>query len=176
MKRFGIFMGIILMLLSLCACETQEEVVYAQRLLPEPESIKVVSGNSNKITYEKTDANFEKLYAAFQTNWWKMMGEDGLTEVSSLKSIKTTANRTYLEAGGTIVYFLYPDAISWTLDNGSTLDIRLIAFILPDSTAAEGPVAGEFTVAKEILGNNEGLYTYYYPQEIAGGFWKFLMH
>ena len=175
MKQLRILISVLLILL-LCACAKQEPVEYAQRLLPEPESIEVHSGNGNAITYEKTDENYEKLYAAFQTNWWKMLGENGLTEVTSLKAIKTTANRTYLELGGTIVYFLYPDAITWTQDNGNTLEIRMIAFILPDSTDAAGPIKGEFTVAEETLGNNEGLYTYYYPEEIGNGFWTFLMH
>jgi len=176
MKQVRILAVLLALLLLLCACGTQEDVEYAQRLLPEPESIEVVSGNGNSITYEKTDENYEKLYAAFQANWWKMMGEDRFTEVSSLKAIKTTANRTYLELSGTIVYFLYPNAIPWTLDNGNTLDIRLVAFILPQSTDTEGSVEGDFTVAEEALGNNQGLYTYYYPQEIASGFWEFLMH
>ena len=96
--------------------------------------------------------------------------------LNSLKAIKTTSDRTYLTSGDTIVHFLYPDSITWTKDNADTLNIRLIAFILPAPTDAEGLAEGAFTVAEEVLGNNEGLYTYYYPEEIAGGFWKFLMH
>ena len=175
MKQIRILLTVFLCALVLCACGSEKDVAYVQRLLPAPESIAVLSGNGSTLTYEKTDEKYEKIYAALSENWWKTMEDGTLTDVTSLKSLKTTSDRTYLQSEDTIVQFLYPDTIAWTQDDGSTLNIQLVAFVMPQSVDADSPVEGYFTVAKETLGYNEGLFTYYYPPEIASSFWGFVI-
>lgn len=175
MRKVCLFTMIFLMLL-LCGCEKQEDVEYVQRLLPEPASI-VVSLSSTELTYEPGCEEYQLLMDALSPNWWKTMGEDGLTDAASVNDLRTSSTEVYRQNDETFVEFMYPDAIQWTQDDGSSLDIRMIVFRIPRAKEASEPVEGCFLISKtDSYLDTEGLYTYYYPAELANGFWDYLLH
>ena len=92
------------------------------------------------------------------------------------EQLKTTAWRTYREVGDTIVCFQYTEnPITWEYADGDKTLIQTIAFVLPEKNWSEENTKGFFLISKtEQIGINEGLYTYYYPPEIAGDFWGFI--
>ena len=62
--------------------------------------------------------------------------------------------------------------------NGKTSkEIGLVTFLMPPRTETTEADKGFFMVSKGTeVGINEGLFTYYYPPEVASGFWDFLVH
>ena len=175
MRKVCLVTMIFLMLL-LCGCEKQEDVEYAQRLLPEPASI-VVSLSSTELTYEPDSEEYRILMDALSPNWWKTMGEDGLTDAASVKELRTSSTEVYRQNDETFVELMYPDGTQWTQDDGSVLDIRMIVFRIPRTQDASEPVEGCFLISKtDSYMDTEGLYTYYYPAELANGFWDYLLH
>lgn len=165
-----------LVFLILAGCAQEESVEYVQRLLPEPASV-VVSLGSTDLTYGPDSEQYQKLVASLTPNWWKIQGEQGLVEASSVKELKTTSDRTYRRNDDTFVRFLYPDGIQWTQDNGESIAIQTIVFLIPNTEDALLDVEGFFTISRtEDWGINEGLFTYVYPAEMANGFWDYLLH
>ena len=112
MRKVCLVTMIFLMLL-LCGCEKQEDVEYAQRLLPEPASI-VVSLSSTELTYEPDSEEYRILMDALSPNWWKTMGEDGLTDAASVKELRTSSTEVYRQNDETFVELMYPDGTQWT--------------------------------------------------------------
>lgn len=176
MKSVRILTAALLSALLLAGCKQEASVEYVQRLLPEPASI-VVSLGSTDLTYEPDSEQYRLLVDSLTPNWWKVQGERGLIDASSVKELKTTSDRTYRRDDDTFVQFLYPDTIQWTQDNGESIAIQAIVFLIPDAEDALLDVEGFFTISKtEEWGYNEGLFTYYYPAEMANGFWDYLLH
>ncbi len=167
----------ILALYLFTACGKEEPETYSQAVLPAPDRIVVNSINSN-ITYEPGSENYEKLCTALSANWW-LTGEDGtdLKKVTSLKALKTTSDDTMRHSAGDIILLIYEqEPLAWYVTGEERLDIRTVGFVVPEGNeAAQTPVKGCFLVSQtEEWGNNEGLYTYFYPPEIANGLWEFL--
>ncbi len=176
MKKCTIFA--ILMVFLLTACGQKEPETYSQATLPAPDRVTVNSVNSN-ITYEPGSENYEKLYEALRANWW-LTGEDGsdLKAVTSLEALKTTSDDTLRHTAGDIVFFLYEEnPIAWDVTAEEQISIALIGFVIPEvEQASELPVKGHFLAAQtQDWGlHNEGLYTYFYPPELANDLWSFL--
>lgn len=176
MKPVRIFAAVLLSLLFITGCSRERSVEYAQRQLPEPVSI-TVSLSDTDLTYGPESEEYRKLVDSLTPNWWKIQGERGLEEASSVKALKTTSDRTYRRGDDTFVQFLYPDTIQWTQDNGESIAIQSIVFLIPNTENALLDVEGFFTISQtEEFGDNEGLFTYYYPAEMANGFWDYLLH
>lgn len=176
MKSVRILIAVLLTVLLLVGCKQEEAVEYAQRILPEPASI-VISLAGTELTYEPDSEEYRLLMDALSPNWWKTMGEDGLTDVTSVKELRTSSTEVYRQNDETFVELMYPEGIQWTQDDGSVLDIRMIVFRIPRAADATEPVEGSFVISKtDSYMDTEGLYTYYYPAELASDFWDYLLH
>ena len=156
--------------------------VYSQELLPDPDRI-YIDVDGTDIIYEKDTEVYRRLVEVFRANWWKYTQEDldiapddALVAPFAPEQLKTTAWRTYREVGDTIVCFQYAeDPITWEYTDGEIIAIQTIGFVLPEKNWSEENTKGFFLISKtEQIGINEGLYTYYYPPEIAGDFWGFI--
>ena len=171
--------------LLLCGCQKGGNEDFTQRILPAPEKIEIRSANST-VEYLPESSDYQKIYNAILPNWWKTTGDnkaetasnDALFSAEAPGQLKTTTNRTYRESGDTLLCFLYEtQPLSWVNPTGPATEIQMIAFLLPTPSAAEENVKGVFTISKTTdIGTNEGLFAYYYPPEIASGFWDFLLH
>lgn len=116
-------------------------------------------------------------------NWWKYTEEDletasysDLVTPIAPEVLKTTSWRTYRETGDTIVCFQYTEnPIIWENAEGEMTSIRTIGFVLPEKNWSEDNTKGFFLISKsDEIGINEGIYTYYYPPELANHFWDFV--
>ena len=158
---------------------------YPQKELPTPDRIQVQTGSS-VVSYEPDSEEYAKIWDALRPNWWKTAADtpetaatDTLFIAESPAQLKTTSNRTYLEEGDTLVCFFYESTpLKWVEPDGKTSKkIGLVTFLMPPRLETTEAVRGFFLVSKGTeVGINEGLFTYYYPPEIASGFWDFLVH
>ena len=181
MKKYLIFL--LALLLTGCGHAKGGNEAFTQRELPTPDRIQIQTGNS-VVSYEPESEEYAKVWDALRPNWWKTAADtpetaadDALFLAESPAQLKTTSERTYLENGDTLVCFFYEDApLKWVEPNGkSSLDIGLVTFLMPPRTESSENVKGFFMVSKGTeVGINEGLFTYYYPPEIAAGFWSWL--
>lgn len=183
-KKLAYILAFLSLLTLLTACEKGGDVEYMQKVLKEPEVIEVFTGSA-VVTYEKGSDEYQKIWDTLSPNWWLTAKDtpdtapsDALSLADGPASLKTTTNRTYVASDDTIVKFLYEEApVQWYQEDGSKLDIQLIAFLLPPAADSADNVKGCFTVSQtDSIGVNEGQFTYYYPAEVAAGFWNFLVH
>ncbi len=175
MKTKCLFLLLVCILLT--ACGAQEPMEYAQAVLPAPERIEV-DGGSSVITYEPDSENYQKLFASLSANWW-LTGGSGtdLEAVTSLEALKTTTYDTNRHSVGDIVFFIYEkEPIAWDVTEEERISVSCIGFVVPEAEQeSEIPVKGTFLVSQTMnWGTNEGLYTYFYPPEIANDLWGFL--
>lgn len=185
MKRWITVLLFTALLLSSCARPKGGNEDFTQKELPTPDRIQVQTGSS-VVIYEPESAEYAKIWDALRPNWWKTVAEtpdtasvDALFLAESPAQLKTTSERTYLENSDTLICFFYESSpLKWVEPNGkTTLDIGLVTFLMPSRTESTENVRGFFMVSKGTeIGINEGLFTYYYPPEIASGFWEFLVH
>lgn len=185
MKRWAVLFLLLSILFSGCAKPKGGNEEFVQKDLPAPERIQVQTGSS-VVVYEPESEEYTKIWEAFRPNWWKTAadtpetaGTDALFSAKSPAQLKTVSNRTYLENGDTLVCFFYEHTpLKWVEPNGKTSkEIHLVTFLLPPRTKATENVRGFFIVSNGMeIGINEGLFTYYYPPEVAAGFWDFLVH
>ena len=184
MKRFFIFCLALLMLAG-CAQPKGGNEAYTQKDLPQPDRIEVRSGDTVTEFLPESE-EYQKIFTAIAPNWWKTAADtpdtaptNTLFMAQSPNQLKTTSDRTYVQGGDSFLCFCYDTApLTWVAGNGkSKLEIRTVAFLLPSPTKATENVKGICLISKtEDIGINEGLFTYYYPPEIANGFWDFMYH
>ena len=81
-----------------------------------------------------------------------------------------------MDISDTIICFQYTEnPIVWENAKGEEICIQTIGFVLPEKPHSEDNTRGFFLISEtEQIGINEGLYTYYYPPEIANDFWDFV--
>lgn len=185
MKRWITFFLLCSLILSGCAKPKGGNEDFVQKELPTPDRIQVETGSS-VVIYEPESEEYARIWDALRPNWWKTAAEtpdtapdDALFMAESPAQLKTTSGRTYLENGDTLVCFFYENTpLKWVEPNGKTAkEIHLVTFLMPPRTESSENVRGFFMVSKATeIGINEGLFTYYYPPEMASGFWDFLVH
>lgn len=155
---------------------------YPQAMFRNPDRIEILTTN-NTIVYEKATEKYHRILNALRPNWWKYTEEDLETAPDELlipppapESLRTSANRTTMELSDTLIRLFYTsDPIRWENYEGETIPIEIITFVLTGKSDSPENTRGYFTITREEnIGYNEGLYTYYYPPEIAQDFWKFL--
>lgn len=156
--------------------------IYSQAVLQEPDRIYIdVSGTDS--VYEKDSPVYQRLFKALQKNWWKYIPEDletapdeRLISPAAPELLKTNTWRTYVELSDTIICFQYTqNPILWENADGEQTMIETIGFVLPEQSWSGENTRGFFLISTtEHIGINEGLYTYYYPPEIAEDFWEFI--
>lgn len=184
MKRWTTILLCIMFLLTGCAQPKGGNEDFTQKELPTPDRIQVQTGSS-VVIYEPESAEYIKIWDELRPNWWKTAADtpetaadDALFPAESPAQLKTTSDRTYADNSDTFVCFFYDSPLKWVEPNGKTaLDIGLVTFLMPPRTESTENVRGFFMVSNGTeIGINEGLFTYYYPPEIASGFWDFLVH
>jgi len=190
-KKPGFIIGIIsLLLCGILAVgfltnpvkEYEYGKTYSQAELRAPDKIEILTTN-NTIVYEKNTEKYHRVLDALRKNWWKYTEEDLETTPDDLliappapEALRTSANRTTMELSDTLICLFYTsDPIRWENYEGETIPIEIITFVLTGKSDSPENTRGYFTITREEnIGYNEGLYTYYYPPEIARDFWKFL--
>lgn len=185
MKKWINFFLLTALFLTGCAQTKGGNEGYTQKELPSPDRIQIQTGSS-VVIYEPDSEEYTKIWDALRPNWWKTAADtpetaalDSLFMAESPAQLKTTSNRTYLKEGDTLVCFFYESTpLKWVEPDGKTSkEIGLVTFLIPPRTETTEAVRGFFLVSKGTeVGINEGLFTYYYPPEIASGFWDFLIH
>jgi len=184
MKRWMTILLFLSLLLTSCAQPKGGNEDFTQKELPTPNRIQVQTGSS-VVTYEPESAEYAKIWDALRPNWWKTAADtpetavdDSLFLAESPAQLETTSDRTYAENNDTFVCFFYDSPLKWVEANGKTVkEIHLVTFLMPPRTESTENVRGFFMVSNGTeIGINEGLFTYYYPPEIASGFWDFLVH
>jgi len=174
------------LLLLLCGCNAKGgNDDFTQKDLPAPDRIEIRTGSST-VEYLPESGEYQKIYSAFLPNWWKTTGDnksetapsETLFAAEAPGQLKTTADQTYRESSDILLCFLYETVpFSWVNPTGPATEIRLVAFLLPNSVDTEENVKGIFTVSQtEDISTNEGIFAYYYPPEVASGFRDFLSH
>lgn len=155
---------------------------YSQSELKAPDKIEILTTN-NTITYEKDTEKYHRVLDALRKNWWKYTEDELETAPDELliappapEALRTSTNRTTMELSDTLIRLFYTsDPIRWETYEGETITIEVITFVLTGKSDSPENTRGYFTITREEnIGYNEGLYTYYYPPEIAQDFWKFL--
>lgn len=155
---------------------------YSQEDLRAPDRIEILTTN-NTIVYEKDTEKYHRVLDALRKNWWKYTQDDLETAPDELliappapEALRTSANRTTMELSDTLIRLFYTsNPIRWETYEGESIPIEIITFVLTGKSDSPENTRGYFTITQEEnIGYNEGLYTYYYPPEIARDFWKFL--
>lgn len=184
MRRWITTLLCITLFLTGCAQPKGGNEDFTQKELPTPDRIQVQTGPS-VVVYEPESDEFSKIWDAMRPNWWKTAAEtpetaatDALFLAESPAQLETISDRTYADNSDTFVCFFYDSPVKWVESNGKTAkEIHLVTFLMPPRTESTENVRGFFMVSKGTeIGINEGLFTYYYPPEIASGFWDFLVH
>lgn len=184
MKRIFVICLALLMLAG-CAQPKGGNEDYTQKELPQPDRMTVHSGGTVTEFLPESE-EYQKIFAAIAPNWWKTAADtpdtapaETLFMAQSPNQLKTTSNRTYAQSDDSFLCFRYDTTpLTWVEGNGrTTLEIRTVAFLLPSPAKATENVKGFCLISTtEEYGINEGLFTYYYPPEIASGFWDFVYH
>lgn len=159
------------------------EKVYPQSVLKDPDSIYIDVSGTDRV-FEKDTEVYKSLTEAFRKNWWKYTQDNADTASDAAlitppapEELKTTSWRTYVDISDTIICFRYKEnPILWEYSDGKKTEIRTIGFVLPEKTWSEENTRGFFLISRtDHIGYNEGIYTYYYPAEIANDFWDFVI-
>lgn len=183
MKKWIVFFLFSLLLMG-CSQKKGGNEDFVQKELPTPDRIQVQTGSS-VVVYEPESEAFSRIWDALRPNWWKTAAEtpetaasDSLFTAESPAQLRTTSDRTYANNSDTFVCFFYDTPLKWVEANGKTSkEIHLVTFLMPPRTETAENVRGFFMVSNGTeIGINEGLFTYYYPPEVASGFWDFLVH
>ena len=178
------FIGILSALLFLlCGCNSKGgNEDFTRKVLPAPERMEVQTSNAT-VEYFPDSPEYSKIYAALQPNWWKTAAEkpdtapdNALFMAESPEQLRFQSDRTYAESGDTFLYFYYEkEPFTWVNPTGPDFKLEAVAFLLPNRVESEENVKGCFlTMEKTDAGYIDGLFTYYFPPEIAVSFWDFV--
>lgn len=181
-KRILVLCLAFLLLLSGCNAKGGNED-FTQKILPAPDRMEVKNSNSTVEYLPETD-EYQKLFTAIQPNWWKTTSDskeettpdEKLFMAESPEQLRFKSDRTYAENGDTFLYFYYEkEPFTWVNPTGPDSQLTAIAFLLPNRVESEENVKSCFMTLKESDFNSmEGLFTYYFPPEIAASFWDFV--
>ena len=156
--------------------------VYPQSHLQKPDYIEVFSGNGESIVHEKGTEKYDRILEVLKRNWWKytpedldMASDEALIPVPAPEAIRTTSWKRYVESSDDMVKLIYAsDPVLWENANGESMEIRMIAFLLPEKGESEGNTKRYFILSRAIdFSDPAGTYSYYYPPELAHDFWRF---
>lgn len=181
MRRNVCIIFFIVFCLFICGCDSAEVEIYPQSILAKPDSIQAENGSSVLI-YEKGEETCEALYAVLTQNWWMTAeGEPAVAENADLMMVGTvdelvaTSESMDRHSDDIIISFCYDrEPLQWAKSDGTILDIKRVAFVIPEYTEGGSNVHGFFTISRtENIGINEGVFTYYYPAEMVERFWNY---
>ncbi len=170
-----------LLLLSGCNAKGGNED-FTQKVLPAPDRMEVKNSNST-VEYLPETEEYQKLFAAIQPNWWKTavnkpdtVPTEDLFMAESPEQLRFRSDRTYAESGDTFLYFYYEkEPFVWVNPTGPDSKLTAIAFLLPNRVETEENAKSCFmTLEESDFRSMEGLFTYYFPPEIATSFWDFV--
>lgn len=156
--------------------------VYPQSQLQNPDYIEVFSGNGESIVHEKGTEKYDRILEVLKRNWWKytpedldMASDEALIPVPAPEAIRTTSWKRYVESSDDMVKLIYAsDPVLWENADGESMEIRMIAFLLPEKGESEGNTKRYFILSRAIdFSDPAGIYSYYYPPELAHDFWRF---
>lgn len=156
---------------------------YPQSQLKAPDRIQVLSGNGETILYEKDSDQYHRLLETLRKNWWKYTPEDletasdeALVPVPAPEVIRTKSWKTHLEMKDDTIQLIYEsEPFLWEDHKGKQTEIRMMAFLLPQEADNTDSTRNYFMLNRSTdFTNSAGIYTYYYPAEIAHDFWRFL--
>ena len=170
-------------LLLLCGCNAKGgNADFTQRTLPPPDRMEIQTA-SVTIEYLPESEGYQKLWAALQPNWWKIAADkpdtapdDALFLAESPEQLRFQSDRTYRESGDTFLYFYYKkEPFTWVNPTGPATDLTVLAFLLPGPVDTEEHVKSCFMAMKtNDVRELHGLFTYYFPPEIAASVWDFI--
>jgi len=181
-KQISVLFLVLLLLLTGCHTKGGNEN-FTQKILPAPDRMEVQTSSAT-VEYLPDSKEFQKIFAALQPNWWKTTGDnkadsapdDALFMAESPEQLRFKSDRTYAESGDTFLYFYYEkEPLTWVNPTGPDSKLTAIAFLLPNRVeSAENVKSCFLTMEKTDAGYINGLFTYYFPPEIAASFWDFV--
>ncbi len=167
----------------LCGCNPKGgNAEFTQKVLPAPERMEVQT-DSATVEYLPGSPEYEKIFQTLQSNWWKIAADkpdtatdEALFMAESPEQLRFQSDRTYAESGDTFLYFYYEkEPFTWVNPTGPDSKLSAVAFLLPNRVESEENVKGCFlTMEKTDAGYINGLFTYYFPPEVAASFWDFI--
>lgn len=182
MKKKAVALLLALLFL-LCGCNPKGgNADFTQKSLPAPERMEVQTSSAT-VEYLPDSPEYQKIFVALQPNWWKTAVEkpdtaphEALFMAESPEQLRFKSDRTYAESGDTFLYFYYEkDPFIWVNPTGPDSKLEAIAFLLPNRVESTENVKGCFlTMEKTDAGYIDGLFTYYFPPEVAASFWDFV--
>lgn len=171
------------LLFLLCACNAKGgNEDFTQKVLPAPDRMEVQTSSATA-EYLPDSEEYQKIFAALQPNWWKTAADkpdtasdEALFMAESPEQLRFQSDRTYAESGDTFLYFYYEkEPFTWVNPTGPDSDLVAIAFLLPNRVESEENVKSCYlTMEKLGAGYIDGLFTYYFPPEVAASFWDFI--
>lgn len=102
--------------------------------------------------------------------------DDALFMAESPEQLRFQSDRTYRESGDTLLYFYYEkEPFIWINPTGPATELTVLAFLLPGPADTEEHVKSCFMAMKtNDVRDLHGLFTYYFPPEIAASVWDFI--
>ena len=172
-RRTSFIFAALLCILTACSGEKVTNIEYAQKNLERPTRIEKERAGTS-LVYEPEEGEYKDIFEAISSNWWKTTEDElqfatdsELQSVDSVRSIKTSTNNRYVNSNHLILRFVYDKPIKWDIADGEPLQIKLLAFVLPQEVEEAKNVKGYFIISEtETIGENKGIYTYYYNEEI----------
>ena len=172
-KKCLIVLFLMTCMLASCGVREQKNGEYMQKNLGKPTRIEKERAGTS-LVYGPEEEEYDKIFDTISSNWWmtteneaKVASDSELQSVDNVEIIKTSTNNRYVTANDIIVRFIYDEPIKWEIADGEPLQIKLLAFVLSQEAEEGKNVKGYFIISEtETIGENEGIYTYYYNEEI----------
>ena len=170
-------------LLLLCGCNTKGgNEDFTQKILPAPDRMEIQVACTT-VEYLPESPEYQKLFSAIQSNWWKLAADkpetapdNALFLAESPEQLLFQSDRTYRESSDTFLYFYYEkEPFTWVNPTGPATELTVLAFLLPSPVDTEENVKSCFMAMKtNDVRDLHGLFTYYFPPEIAASVWDFV--
>lgn len=172
-RRTSFILAVLLCVLTACSRGKGTNIEYAQKNLERPTSIEKERAGTS-LAYEPEEEEYKEIFEAVSSNWWKTTEDElevatdfELQSVDCVEDIKTSTNNRYVTQNDIILRFIYDKPIQWDIAGEKPLRIKLLAFILPQEAEEAKNIKGYFIISEtETIGENKGIYTYYYNEEI----------